>query len=614
MTNAALSLRNGQPRSSDPRDALAALQFRAVANPLGAAIDLVWDVPDAQPNPPRRLIIVRRERRFPGLNRRGVLPVLANISSEDWPDGDIIYDSQAFTFDLRETREERFDNTRIETTRQYELLGEQRERQLSRTIRREFTSTPDGDDILTQSTIRVTDSQTIHPGTIYYYTAFLAAETEQEFYFSNLTQASALATGRYGHQLFSALPQIHQQLDTTRPAPQQVTPADRNKGQLQRFLEVFEAHADMLHSFVGGLGDLRNLNRVDSKFLPHLADYIGWRLQGNTNELQQRQEIRNAPELYKTIGTIPTIKAVINRFTGWDVEVRAFARNVLLTFDPSRFEDINGDIVYLDGSFTLLQEPSGGPAPDPPWQGRRFPRGSLDTEDAEALEKLRGNAIDGPTVYTFDAGRRGYTLSLITPDSAEEIPTRGNSLVTVARINDSYSVRIFNRAGRRVIDVGASIFTPDDSLISQLEFAFEQESISELTAKTLIRQIASSLNYDTTDADSLTLDDTVFYNPKVVGIYFSPNLNNEDVLALSEEVPRIRQILAEFIPIQIRLIFFLRFIDFENVADVLELTDEVVNSEFIPWEVFITNDLNHLTIDTDAIQPLDNVSRTWFPT
>ncbi len=440
MTNAALSLSNGQPR---PQDLLAALQFRAEANPLGAAIDLVWTVPHTQPDPPDNLIIIRREQRFPGLNRRGVIPVLVNIASEDWPDGEIIYDSQAFTFDFRETREERFDTTRIETTRQYNLLGEQRERQLSRTIRREFTSTPDSDDILTQSTIRVTDSQAIQPGTIYYYTAFLAVETEQEFYFSSLTLASALATGRYGHQLFSALPQIHQQLDTTRPVPPQVTPADQDKGQLQRFLEGLEAHADMLHSFVEGLGDLRNLNRVDSQFLPHLADYIGWRLQGNTNELQQRQEIRNAPELYKTIGTIPTIKAVINRFTGWDAQVHPYASNILLSFDSSRLETLDdSEVIYLDNSFQLRQpdEPEEPPRM-PSWEARRVPRGSIDTTDAVAMSKLRSGAADDQTVYTYDTRPLGDQRELELP----ELPLYNPKRIRIDIIPDQ-EAEIFSRS------------------------------------------------------------------------------------------------------------------------------------------------------------------------
>lgn len=506
MTNAALSLRNGQPRSSDPQETLAALQFRAAANPLGAAIDLVWDVPDAQPNPLRRLIIIRRERRFPGLNRRGVIPVLVNIGSEDWPpDGEIIYDSQAFTFDFRETREERFDTTRIETTRQYDLLGEQQERQLSRTIRREFTSTPNGDDILTQSTIRVTDSQAIQPGNIYYYAAFLAAETEQEFYFSSLTQASALATGRYGHQLFSALPQIHQQLDTTRPAPLQVTPADRNKGQLQRFLEVFEAHADMLHSFVEGMGDLRNLNRVDSKFLPHLADYIGWRLQGNTNELQQRQEIRNAPELYKTIGTIPTIKAVINRFTGWDARVHPYASNVLLSFDASRLEVLDDDeIIYLDNSFQLRQpDESEEPPPMPLWEARRVPRGSIDTTDAVAMSKLRSGADDDQTVYTYDTRPLGDQRELELP----ELPLYNPKRIRIDIIPDQ-EAEIFSRSEsidllRKLIAEFLPIYVEPVFVIATDVIEERYDTIREVE-ETLVREVLTlSETFDGVQEDAL---------------------------------------------------------------------------------------------------------------
>ena len=51
---------------------LARLAFYALPDPTGAAIALAWDLPDPASSPDDLpLAIVRRDRRFPGLHRRG---------------------------------------------------------------------------------------------------------------------------------------------------------------------------------------------------------------------------------------------------------------------------------------------------------------------------------------------------------------------------------------------------------------------------------------------------------------------------------------------------------------------------------------------------------------
>ena len=58
-------------------ETLQQLQFRAETNPIGSAIDLIWDIaiePDALdfPDPDSQaLVIFRQESSFPGSNRRG---------------------------------------------------------------------------------------------------------------------------------------------------------------------------------------------------------------------------------------------------------------------------------------------------------------------------------------------------------------------------------------------------------------------------------------------------------------------------------------------------------------------------------------------------------------
>jgi phage tail-like protein len=313
-----------------------------------------------------------------------------------------VYDADAFRFDFAETRQEQDGERLIATTRQYAYQGNPPDRLLIRSIRQEF---PAAGGNPTRTTVRVLDHQKLSPGVIYYYTAFVGPDGQ----FSRLTQASALATGYYGHALFTSLPQVHQRLDATPAPPLTVARQDQTKGQLQRFLEVFESHINMFHGLIDGLRDLRNPRRVDSRFLPHLAQFIGWTLKDYLNEEGQRSEIGFAPAVYQTVGTIPNIVAVINRMTGWDAQVREFVRNVLVSFDGSRLERLaSGEQAYVDGS----QAQNPGAPPD--LLSRPLPPGALDTTDAQAMFKLRTKAFDDQTAYSYDAGQPdgqgGYRL------------------------------------------------------------------------------------------------------------------------------------------------------------------------------------------------------------
>ena len=42
-----------------------------------------------------------------------------------------------------------------------------------------------------------------------------------------------------------------------------------------------------------------------------------------------RYEIIFAPEVYRTVGTIPNIAAMINRLTGWDAQIREFVEQII---------------------------------------------------------------------------------------------------------------------------------------------------------------------------------------------------------------------------------------------------------------------------------------------
>jgi hypothetical protein len=505
---------------------MSAFRFYAETNPLGPAVDLIWELPDPAQSPDEyQLSILRKKRRFPGKSRRGALPVKANM--EDLTDGIVVYDSSTYKFDLEKTREEIEGDRLISITRQYLYQGDPRDRILIRSIHREF---PIEGGVPITAKVRFIDREGLTPGNIYYYTAFVGTEKV----FSCLTQASSLATGRFGYSLFALLPHIDQSLDTILPSTSNVSLADQYKGQLQRLLEVFDAHADMFHGYIDGLRDIHNIRKVDSTFLSHLAQLIGWKLKDHLDEEEQRNEIIFAPEVYQTVGTEPNIAAMVNRLTGWGAQIREFACNVLLSFETARLEELqSGVIVYLDGSLT----PS--PTPPPHLHGHHQPPGSVDTTDAVAMFKLRTKAFDDQTAYSYDCGQ---------PD--------GNG------------------------------------------------------------------GYLKNDED--------LYNRETIGIYIIPDIETEP-FSLQEEWKRIGQILADFLPIQVRAVFIVQpsvFVEEEYDATqrVVEeffsdrgiLVQEETYGESIDesldrisgWHWFVTNDLIHRSLNIAAV-PVDTTSRTW---
>jgi len=487
--------------------------LQAETNPLGYAIDLIWEIPLIDTNFPDTpddimpLTILRRERRFSGKNRRGSMPVAATSQH----DGFLVYKTVDFHFDFEESQEEWEGNRQVSTTRQYLYQGEPPSRILVRTIRKESLPNKEGKPVPSRMTARVIDRENLQAGTIYYYTAFVGFK----LVFSRLTQASALATGRYGHNLFKALPRIHQQLDTALPDPLKVSRLNDDKGQLQRLLEVFDPHLDMLHGMIDGLHDLHNPQRVDSRLLPHLSKLIGWRLKENLNEEQQRTEIAFAPEVYKIVGTIQNIAWVINRLTGWETEVREFSRNVLRSFDSSRLETLkSGETVYLDGSVN---------PDDPDWKTHRLPAGSFDTRDPNAIFKMKTTDPMDKTAYSY------------------HVPP-------LERKQDTFA-----------------------------------ESNTESPA---------------------------LYNRETIGIYIYPDLGSE-TFSLEHDVQRLYQSLLEFLPIQVRPIFFLRPTDVEESYDAVRKVIEDGQDTLTAWQVFITNSKDHRSVNT-TIHPINTDSRTWW--
>lgn len=165
---------------------------------------------------------------------------------------------------------------------------------------------------------------------VYYYALFVPDPAlAGDFVTDWAWRISAMATGNYGleDRLYHMLPAVHKQYDE--PAPDR-----QGEGQLRSFLQVFGRASDQLRSLEEGLAYRHDILNAPSEALPHLARWIGWEPDLTLDEHAQRRDIRLAPEIFKTVGTAPNIRALVNRVTGWPCRAKEFVNNILLTNAP----------------------------------------------------------------------------------------------------------------------------------------------------------------------------------------------------------------------------------------------------------------------------------------
>ena len=162
-------------------------------------------------------------------------------------------------------------------------------------------------------------------GICYYYTLFVGDGQPA----IPVARASGMATisHDFAGQLYRLLPEVHRSYD-------EPSPSDRGRGQLRKFLEVFGAALDYFRCRAEGLRGLHDVLHTQAGFLPHLARWIGWDLDLAQDEISQRMEILFAPELYRKVGTLPNLEALVNRVTGWNCRIKEYVHNVCLSNAP----------------------------------------------------------------------------------------------------------------------------------------------------------------------------------------------------------------------------------------------------------------------------------------
>lgn len=266
------------------------LNLTAIPHPNGNRIDLSWDYPDHAGAVTAR--VVRREDRYPRL----------------------------------EDGEPPFGNGR-------------------------FLVVAEGDHLRTAS-----DAKSLQAEHVYYYAIMTRADGESAYSLDPANCIAAMATGPFdmAGQMYDLLPGLYKRYDTSLPPndPAAMSDADRQCGQLRRFLSLPGGQLDQLYSFTRALRLLHDPDRVDGRLLPLLAQWIGWRTDFRRDFQTQRNELRQAPYIQDTAGTLPNIEATVKRLIGWDCRAKEFVNNIFVTNQPQR---LNLWVMRLDGS--------GGPAP-----------------------------------------------------------------------------------------------------------------------------------------------------------------------------------------------------------------------------------------------------------
>jgi phage tail-like protein len=212
-------------------------------------------------------------------------------------------------------------------------------------LRRTIRTTFDGLNRPIARQVTVLDTGGDHlgltPGPTYCYQLTAAGVTDTD----PGARASARAGDTYGHgrTLYALLPSVLRRYDTTSrpatPGTDAIPEAASNSGQLRRFVDLFGAGADALHSSADGLLDLHDVDNTDPRFLDLLARWIGWELSLSQPVSVQRHEIKYAAALYRITGTIPGCMVWVERLTGWQSQIKEFARNVMLTNDVGNPDD-----------------------------------------------------------------------------------------------------------------------------------------------------------------------------------------------------------------------------------------------------------------------------------
>jgi hypothetical protein len=198
----------------------------------------------------------------------------------------------------------------------------------------------DGELVLEQVGVTTASDVGLRAETVCYYALFPYAGSPPQYDDDPHNRVSAMATGQYGfaERMYQLLPSIYRRYDTQQlpPPGSGVATQDLSRGILRRYLDLPGGQLDQVFSLARAALALHDVSTLDGALLPLLAQWIGWRTNYALPVDTQRNEIRFAPELYRTTGSITAVDATVDRVTGWPVRTKEFVHNVARTNQPER--------------------------------------------------------------------------------------------------------------------------------------------------------------------------------------------------------------------------------------------------------------------------------------
>ena len=201
-------------------------------------------------------------------------------------------------------------------------------------------SPADGDLIADGLNLQKLTDKNLKAETVYYYALFPYRDTPPQYEIDRHNRVSAMASGPYNlaGQMYDLLPAIYHRYDTKLPLtnPSGMVPEDAQRGQLRRFLDLPGGPLDQLVSRIKTIPNLTDIHNIDGALLPLLASWIGWRTDHRLELDSQRNELRDAVSVYRTIGLIPSVEATVKRILGWESRAKEFVHNVARTNQAER--------------------------------------------------------------------------------------------------------------------------------------------------------------------------------------------------------------------------------------------------------------------------------------
>lgn len=160
---------------------------------------------------------------------------------------------------------------------------------------------------------------------IYYYGLFPYRGDPPVYEVDDDNRAATLVTAPNGYSeyMLGLLPAIYHRYD-------------KDDRFLARFLEIVGGQIDQFHSLAEFSRHLCDVRQTPGSLLPLLAEWIGWRIDYKRQLDGQRDELHNAPAIYKRVGLMPTLEATIKRISGWESRSKEYVHNVFASNRPPR--------------------------------------------------------------------------------------------------------------------------------------------------------------------------------------------------------------------------------------------------------------------------------------